>query len=445
MNEQAIRFRVGVFVLAALILLGVLIILFAGQPAFLRSQAEYSIILNDATGISPGTPVRRAGVRIGEVKRFDLDDATGKVKVIVAVDKDHPPMEGDEAVVARGILGGDTHIDLVPAPEEPAGKKLNQANGPPLIFLVADPPPSQPRKPLPPGTEIPSAPGAAAGNLANQAATLIPPMQKTLAQMQKTLDDYDRLTAEFNKAIREYTALARSVNQTIPAVRQTNDQVRDAARSVNRLGDRLDKLVAANGDKLTKALDNLNSSLGRINNTFNEENQRNLATSLKNAREGSERLLTVTKDTDALIQESRETIRRVNGEILRTDAVLSNLQQATVPLAQRSASVMQNLDQGSVRFNAAMTSLQALLQGVGKPTGTLGLLLNDPTLYNNLNSAACMLDRILPRVDRMIKDLDVFADKIARHPESLGLGGVLRPSSGLKQSPFNDSSFGPHH
>jgi hypothetical protein len=26
----------------------------------------------------------------------------------------------------------------------------------------------------------------------------------------------------------------------------------------------------------------------------------------------------------------------------------------------------------------------------------------------------------------------VFADKVARHPESLGVGGVVRPGSGLK-------------
>ena len=28
-----------------------------------------------------------------------------------------------------------------------------------------------------------------------------------------------------------------------------------------------------------------------------------------------------------------------------------------------------------------------------------------------------------------------FADKIARHPESLGIGGVVSPSSGLKEAP----------
>ena len=31
--------------------------------------------------------------------------------------------------------------------------------------------------------------------------------------------------------------------------------------------------------------------------------------------------------------------------------------------------------------------------------------------------------------------VEVFADKIARHPESIGLGGAVRPSAGLKDMP----------
>jgi len=54
--------------------------------------------------------------------------------------------------------------------------------------------------------------------------------------------------------------------------------------------------------------------------------------------------------------------------------------------------------------------------------------------------------RILPRVDRILRDIEVFADKIARHPESLGVGGAIRPNSGLKDPPNvpYSPSFKPH-
>jgi hypothetical protein len=72
-----------------------------------------------------------------------------------------------------------------------------------------------------------------------------------------------------------------------------------------------------------------------------------------------------------------------------------------------------------------------LLKLVAPSDGTLRRFLTDPSLYNHLD-AACMLARILPHVDRMIQDFGVFADKLARQPEKLGLGGVVRPSNGLK-------------
>jgi hypothetical protein len=46
-----------------------------------------------------------------------------------------------------------------------------------------------------------------------------------------------------------------------------------------------------------------------------------------------------------------------------------------------------------------------------------------------------MVTRMLPKVDRALQDLEIFADKLARHPEAIGLGGVVNPGSGLKQAP----------
>jgi hypothetical protein len=62
--------------------------------------------------------------------------------------------------------------------------------------------------------------------------------------------------------------------------------------------------------------------------------------------------------------------------------------------------------------------------------------LTDPALFNNLNAAAFEATRTLLRVEKIAKDLEVFADKIARRPELIGLGGVARPSTGLKNAPM---------
>ncbi len=39
-----------------------------------------------------------------------------------------------------------------------------------------------------------------------------------------------------------------------------------------------------------------------------------------------------------------------------------------------------------------------------------------------------MMARIMPRLDRALRDLEVFAGKLARHPELIGLGGAVTES-----------------
>jgi phospholipid/cholesterol/gamma-HCH transport system substrate-binding protein len=34
----------------------------------------------------------------------------------------------------------------------------------------------------------------------------------------------------------------------------------------------------------------------------------------------------------------------------------------------------------------------------------------------------------------VLRDVEIFSDKIARHPELLGVSGAIRPSSGAKEA-----------
>jgi phospholipid/cholesterol/gamma-HCH transport system substrate-binding protein len=102
---------------------------------------------------------------------------------------------------------------------------------------------------------------------------------------------------------------------------------------------------------------------------------------------------------------------------------------------------MQNLESTSDKLDKLLDDLREVLRAVAQGDGTLRRFIADPTLYNQLTDAACMVTRILPRLDRVLRDVEVFADKIARHPESLGVGGAVRPSAGLKEPP----SSGTYH
>jgi phospholipid/cholesterol/gamma-HCH transport system substrate-binding protein len=151
------------------------------------------------------------------------------------------------------------------------------------------------------------------------------------------------------------------------------------------------------------------------------------------------------RNTSAASKNLEKTVNRFGESIDKADQVLSNLQQATKPIAEHSESVMRNLDESSVRLNRTLAELNELLRLINQGDGFIRRVLSDPTLYNNLNAAADMLAHSMPRVDRILHDMEVFADKIARHPESLGIGGVVKPSAGLKDAPTNPHWHTPGH
>src|SRR5712692_11273681 len=106
MNSKDIRFRVGLFVLGSLALLAALITAFSGFPSIFKQYNRYTIVFPEAPGVSSGTPVRRSGVRIGEVTSIKLDDETGQVYVTIAVERQHILRHSDQAALVHGLLGG---------------------------------------------------------------------------------------------------------------------------------------------------------------------------------------------------------------------------------------------------------------------------------------------------------------------------------------------------
>src|SRR5206468_1832517 len=75
----------------------------------------YTIVFDDAPGVAPGTPVRRSGVKIGEVASVDLDDESGKVRVKILVERRYTIRSNEQPVISQDLLSRDTNIDFVTA------------------------------------------------------------------------------------------------------------------------------------------------------------------------------------------------------------------------------------------------------------------------------------------------------------------------------------------
>jgi phospholipid/cholesterol/gamma-HCH transport system substrate-binding protein len=435
MNEQTLRFRIGVFVLASLLLLAVLITLFGSFPRLFLRAHEYTVRFNDAPGVEQGTPVRRSGVRVGEVKRVVLDDETGDVRVHVLIEHQYTIRRNEQPTLVHGLLGGDTSIDFVPAHVPP-----EQAD----------------RTPVPPGAELVGVREPTVNTLLTQASEALPTTQEALNDIRKAAQRYEQMAPLLEQTAREYRDLARATRdlvpelrrtneeirglaqdsrQTVPDLRKTNDQLQATLITWQKTGERAKLILDRNEEKINESLDNLNESLKRTANVLSDENQRNLATTLKNLRAGTENLPAISKSTEELLRESQKTVRKVNDSLVKADEVMGNLQQATKPFADRSNSIAKNLDEGTVRLNTVMGDLEQLFKAIDRGDGTLKKLINDPSLYNHLDEIACMVARLVPQLEPILRNVNVFTDKIARHPESLGVRGAISPSGGLKESP----------
>jgi len=434
MNDQVIRFRLGVFVLASLLVLLVLIVLFGGKPTIFKQVKTFTIVFPNASGLATGSPVKKSGVKIGEVTTVELDDATGKVNVGIDIETGYNIHRSDRPTLMQNLLGGDSFIAFLPPEDE---KKVDNTV-------------------LPPGSVMPGTMPTDPGTVLQKTSDLIPGAQETLIEIKKVFTKFDRMAPTLDSAIKDFAEVARATRDFIPELRKTNDNIQALTKSGNdampavkktveelevtvrnwgKVGERVNVFLQTNDDKLGKTLDSLELTTRRAAELLSDDNQKLVREILKDVRTGSARLESISRNADELLQEGRMTMRTMNKTLLKADDVMTQIGKVTTPLAERGPAIMKNLEEATVQLNRTLCDVRELIQVVGRSEGTFAKFINDPSLYNNLNDTALMATRIMPRLDRILRDAETFADKIARHPESLGLGGVVRPGSGLKDPP----------
>jgi phospholipid/cholesterol/gamma-HCH transport system substrate-binding protein len=114
MDDQNIKFRVGVMVLAALLILGILIMLVGEVPSLVRGTYTVNVKFRDAPGVAPDSPVRKSGIRIGRVSSVQFDEENDGVIVGLAIDSGVRLRRSDVCRISGGLLG-DATLQFVPS------------------------------------------------------------------------------------------------------------------------------------------------------------------------------------------------------------------------------------------------------------------------------------------------------------------------------------------
>jgi phospholipid/cholesterol/gamma-HCH transport system substrate-binding protein len=136
-NERVVQFRVGVMVLAALIVTAILILLFNEPRAFFKGTYQLRILFPQAPGVTKDTPVRKSGVLIGRVSEVDLVPDGGAM-VVARIDGDRPLRRNEEFHIVSSLLG-DAVVEVVPSRDPKALDTLLRSGDEISGIVRADP------------------------------------------------------------------------------------------------------------------------------------------------------------------------------------------------------------------------------------------------------------------------------------------------------------------
>ncbi|MCX8140573.1 MAG: MlaD family protein [Gemmataceae bacterium] len=471
MTERILRQRVGLFVAAGLAILGGLVLFFGRTPEWFSSKVPYVITYPEAPDIVPGTPIRKSGVRIGEVRTVELDPETGEVQVHIRVDRRYLPRKSEEAFVSRGILSGDTSIEFVP--------KLDD-NGKPV-----------PRGEVwPPGSVIPGTPPITARSLLTPASGVLSNAQQSLDRIVaafEKLERLERLGPKVETALDEFTLLARDARGLIPELRNTARRlqsligaeepppiaprastagpllltawlqqpppppggqaqedanlkalikdIQELVRAVRPAAEELRGMIRKLEPEVTATVKSARQAFDEVHDVLNPENRKQLAELIKNINTVSGYVVRISTSLTNLLETAEKTLRNIDQQITAAGAIVGDIRAVTRPLAARAEAIVASVSDSAEQLNRTLAEVRTLVRLLSRDEGTLQKLLVDPSVYQNLDAAAHALARVMTRAEKISRDLEVFADKVARRPELIGLGGVFRPSAGLKEWP----------
>ena len=332
--------KVGAFVLVGLVVFGVVVFMIGDERRFFDPADEYRIEFNNVQGLNRGAPVRMGGVRIGQVSSVSYGTKAGDPKVYVTVDlvrREAGRVRQDSVarIVNKGLLG-DKMLDI---------SKGESGDVVPPGGLIA--------------SEDPADFLQQVDNMANRA--------------NQTLEDVSSVAAELanedlHTDIRES---AHSINVMLKHITDgsgyPNRLLTDPAEAerISRVVSNLERTTLELSDTLTEvrlAVRGVRTGPGFAHDMLYGEGARKEVAQIGNAAEEVAVTLRSIREGDGF---ARDVLFGGNGD---TRDALANVTQLTA-------------------------DLRDIVRGVKQGKGTVGALLVDPSIYEDLK-------RVLGNVER---------------------------------------------
>lgn len=385
MDERILKFRVGVVVLTATIVTGILIVMFGAVPDLAQSYYQLNIEFPAAPGVGKNSPVLKSGVPIGRVTHVELQD-DGGVLLKLRIQEKYKLKQSEICRIRIGsMVTGDAQLEFVASNRKELlvnfdlnqNGQLDRQEANKAAELLQD------------GDYLQT------GVVAEDPLQIILNMEQ---KMGKTFESIENAGAGIEKAADDFALLMKNLNDFLG----TNDGQLQGILSKTEI-----------------ALDNFAAAMSIVNDLAGDPQ---FQASLKEA----------LKDMPALFAEAKLTVaearKAMNSfETMSESATinLNNLQHITGPLKQHGPGLAEDIVHTIESLDQLFTQLSFFSKSLNTQEGSLGKLVHDPSLFHRLNSAAQNIEEASRRLRPIMEDLRVFSDKLATDPRQLGLKGAL--------------------
>ncbi len=368
MNERVMQFRIGMFVIVAGLVLTMLIVWFGEMPSLFRDHVFVKVRYPDAPGVSEGIPVRKSGIRVGEVFSIEMDERDGQpdsVVVILSLERKYKVRKDSVARLSRSLIG-DVAVDLSPG----NSREIVEAGTSPTT-----------------AAEI-------KGEVAADPA-------KALAAASSAFERVGGTLASIEDAAKGFTGLtkkAEKIDEFLATWQKTGQNLSDTAASIKGV-------LKSSETDIGPTITNLRQVSEKLNKTLDQP-------TLDNAKTTIDRLSSASAKLDAALTDIKPVLADLGASV------------TTMPTT--------NLGQTVFRVNRISYDIglltKALNDGRGglNANGTIQRLLTHPELYDQFSKMAASANEVLNSAKPAIGSFRIFAEKLARDPSALTRGALQR-------------------
>jgi phospholipid/cholesterol/gamma-HCH transport system substrate-binding protein len=368
MNERLMQFRIGMFVIVAGLVLTMMIVWFGESPSILRDQVYLTVRYAEAPGVLEGVPVRKSGIRIGQVSAITFDERPNQpdgVLVTLALERKYTLHEGTRPRLSRSLIG-DVTVDMQPG----TGSALLRTSRSPVAAHdhVID------------------------GDVA-------PDPSKALEAATKAFESAGDTLRAINEAASGLAKIAKSAEKLDDFL----GSVADAGKNVSKAAQGIDRVIKANEADVQPAIASLRQVAQKLDDTLDARTRDSLKTG---------------------IDRFSSAAARLEAGIAQIDPVLKDL---GAPVDKMPVT---DLGQAVRRINLVSSDLELLTKklrdgrGGLNTAGSLQKLITQSELHDNLNAMAVSAAQAIAQLRTVLNALRVFAEKVSNDPSSLARGAL---------------------